>query len=360
MQTRHDPAQQAFGSDNYAGVHPEVLEAIIQANGGHVPGYGHDPYSARLEELARERFGAEARLYPAFNGTGANVLALGAATTSWQSVIAPATAHVCTDENGALERVGGTTLIRLPHRDGKLAPEQLRELPHDPEFVHGAQPAAVTISNTTELGTIYTIEETRALADAAHERGWLLHVDGSRIANAAAALGCGIEDLTTGAGADLASIGATKNGALGVEAVLVARPDAAPGIGYLQKVDLQLGSKSRFLAAQLLAMFDGDLWRRCAGRANAMAARLAAGLDGVPGVEVPVAPAANAVFAVLPAELAAAARRAFAFYDWPERPGMVRLMTSWDTREESVDRLLELLREAAADAARPEARRGLP
>lgn len=347
MERAHDPGLQAFGSDNYAGVHPEILEAIAAANGGHMAGYGGDPYSRQLDELARELFGPEAALWPVFNGTAANILALQSATARWQTVVAPATAHICTDENGALERVAGTTIARLPHRDGKLRPQQLRELAWDPAFVHGHQPAVVTISNTTELGTVYTPDETRALADAAHERGWLLHVDGSRISNAAAANGCSLAQLTTEAGADLASIGATKNGALGVEAVLVARPDAAPGIEYLRKIDLQLGSKSRFLAAQLLAMFEGDLWLRCAGHANAMAARLAERLDGIPGVEVPVRPQANAVFAVMPAELAAAARREFAFYDWPEAPGMVRLMTAWDTSEASVDRLAELLRTAA-------------
>lgn len=347
MELAHDPQRQAFGSDNYAGVHPEVLEAIALANGGHVSGYGEDPYTARLDELARERFGETATLWPVFNGTAANILALQSATTRWQSVVAPASAHICTDENGALERIGGTTIVRLPHQDGKLLPSQLLELEWDPAVVHGAQPAVVTISNTTELGTVYSPEETRAIADAAHERGWLLHVDGSRLSNAAVANGCELSDLTTGAGADLASLGATKNGALGVEAVLVARPEAAPGIDYLRKIDLQLGSKSRFLAAQLLAMFEGDLWKRCAGQANAMAARLAAGLDGIPGVTVPVAPGANAVFALMDPALAAAARGEFAFYDWPEAPGMVRLMCAWDTTEASVDRLLALLREAA-------------
>lgn len=347
MEQLHDPARQHFGSDNYAGIHPEILEAIARANGGHVGGYGGDPYSARLAELARERHGAGARLYPVFNGTGANVLALQAAARPWQTVVAPVSAHICTDENGALERVAGVTIARLPHHDGKLVPEQIRDLPHDPAFVHGHQPAVVTISNTTELGAVYTPDETRAIAEAAHERGWLLHVDGSRISNAAAANSCSIAELTSGAGADLASLGATKNGALGVEAVLVVRPEAVPGIEYLQKIDLQLGSKSRFLAAQLLAMFEGDLWLRCAGHANAMAARLAERLAGIPGVEVPVRPGANAVFAIMPTELAAAARREFAFYDWPEAPGMVRLMTAWDTSEASVDRLAALLREAA-------------
>ena len=347
MQIAHDDTRQSFGSDNYAGVHPEILEAIALANGGHVPGYGDDPYTERLNTLARERFGEEATIWPVFNGTAANVLALQAATTRWESVVASASAHICTDENGALERIAGTTIVRLPHDDGKLIPSQIRDLATDPAFVHGAQPRVVTISNTTELGTVYSPDETRALAEAAHERGWLLHVDGSRLANAAVANGCELEDLTTGAGADLVSLGATKNGALGVEAVVVARPDAAPGIDYLRKIDLQLGSKSRFLAAQLIAMFEGDLWKRCASHANRMAAKLASGLDGIPGVQVPVTPGANAVFAVMAPEVAAAARREFAFYDWPEAPGMVRLMCAWDTSDESVDRLVAVIRGAA-------------
>lgn len=346
----HDPHTAHFGSDNYAGVHPEVLAAIATANGGHVPGYGDDPYTEQLQRVMQRHFGEDARTYPVFNGTGANVLALQAVMPRWGGVVAAASAHINTDENGAPERVGGLKILPLPTTDGKLRPEDIAALPIDRENVHGAEPWALSFSNSTELGTVYSAAETSELVCAAKDRGLLIHLDGSRLANAAAATGASLGDLTRGV--DVLSLGATKNGALAVEAVVVLNPLLTQGIEYLQKINMQLASKQRFLAAQLLALYDGDLWHRNASHANAQAQRLAAALREVPGCSVPVPVDANAVFAVLPEGVADRVRASGSrFYDWPHIPGSVRLMTAWDTPDAAIDDVLNRISSACETRA---------
>lgn len=338
----HDPHHRGFASDNAAGAHPEVLAAIAEANGGHVAGYGDDPYTAALEAWARREFGERARILPVFNGTGANVVALQAMSPRWGAVVCTADAHIATDENAAPERVGGLTLLRLATRDGRARPDDVAAALRGRRDVHTALPAVLSLTQSTELGTAYAPDELRALADLAHANGMRVHVDGARLANAAAHLGVGLGPLVRGAGVDVVSLGATKTGALGAEAIVVLEPDAVDGVEFLRKIDTQLASKHRFLSAQLLAMFEDELWRRTAGHANEMARRLARGLARIPGVEVPLPVHANGVFPVLPEPMLAALHERFHFYDWPARPGMVRLLCAWDTTPGDVDAFVEV------------------
>ncbi|HEY4281396.1 MAG TPA: beta-eliminating lyase-related protein [Conexibacter sp.] len=343
-----------FASDNYAGAHPAVIEAVAAANDGHAPAYGNDPWTQRAEQVVRDHLGEQARAFFVFNGTGANVLALRAACTSWGAVICSETAHLQVDEGGAPERVGGVKLLTAPTPDGKLTPAAIERLCARLGDEHQAQPQVVSIANATELGTVYTPAEIRALADAAHARGLSLHVDGSRIAQAAVSLGLPVRAFTTDAGVDLLSFGATKLGAIGVEAVVVLNGEArfADGLPFLRKQSLQLASKGRFLAAQFTALFGGELWQELASHGNAMAARLAAGVQGAPGLEITQAVEANAVFAQLPREAIASLRETWHFYDWttpgravPAGHGEVRWMCAWDVSEADVDRFAAEVRE---------------
>ncbi|MCW3000622.1 MAG: Threonine aldolase [Solirubrobacterales bacterium] len=340
-----------FASDNYAGVHPEVLAAIVAANDGtHARAYGADPWTARAQELFQQHFGPDARAYLMFNGTGANVTAMRACCRPWEGVICADTAHVHVDEGGAPERMGGLKLLTTPTADGKLTPQDVARLTVRVGDEHAVQARVVTVTQSTELGTLYTAQELRALADAAHERGLVLHVDGARLANAAAALGTGFQAFTTDAGVDVLTFGATKNGALGAEAVVFLTPGLDEGFPYLRKQSMQLASKGRFLAAQVIALLEGDLWHRTAAHANAMAARLAAGVAGLPGVRVTQAVQANAVFAVLPAAVSAALIQDWPFYVWDEHTGEVRWMCSWDTTEAEVDGFVQAIGAALVPA----------
>jgi len=343
-----------FASDNHSGVHPEVLEAIAAANDAHAPAYGADRFTAALASRFREHFGSDAVGLPVFNGSGANVVAIAAVTRPWQAVACPETAHLNVDEAGAPEKVAGVKLLPVTTPDGKLTPDLLeRAIPWSRVGdEHFAQPRVISISNSTELGTVYDPDEVAALADFAHQRDLLLHVDGARLANAAVAAGASLGDLTTGAGADLLSFGGTKNGLLAGEAVVFLRRGLGDGAASIRKGALQLASKMRFLSAQLDALLGpGDLWRRNAAHANEMAARLADAITAVEGVELAHPAQANGVFAHLPAaaieqlEFGEGGERAF--YVWEEEAGVVRLMTSWDTTPGDVDGFTERLRRAA-------------
>ena len=344
----HDPSSRTFASDNYAGAHPAVIAALVDANGGHVVSYGEDQYTARLGEVVRHHFGAQAEVFPVFNGTGANVVGLQALLPRWGAVVAAQSAHINTDEGGAPERVAGIKILPVASTDGKLTPDLVDRQAWGFGDEHRAQPAVVSITQSTELGTLYTPDEVAALARHAHGLGMTLHLDGARIANAAAALGVPLRAFTTDAGVDAVSLGGTKNGALAAEAVVLVDPTAAPGVRYLRKFDMQLPSKMRFVSAQLLALFDGDLWLRSATHANAMAARLAAGLDGLPGVRLTQPTQVNGVFVVLPPGVADTVRRRFRFYDWDHASGEVRLMCAWDTSADDVDALLTEIGSALA------------
>ena len=344
MTRLHDPSVHSFASDNYAGAHPEVLQAIVDANGGHVGSYGADPYTAQLSEVIVETFGEGAAIDPVLTGTGANVAALQALTPRWAAVICATTAHVYTDEGGAPERLGGIKLLTVPTPDGKLTPELVDRQAYGWGDQQRPQPLAVTITQSTELGTVYTPDELRAITDRAHAHGMTVHLDGARLANAAASLGVPLRALTRDAGIDSVSLGGTKNGLVLGESVVTFSEEARAGLVFLRKMDAQLASKMRFTSAQFLAMFEDDLWLRSATRANAMATRLAAALASLPGVTITQAVEANAVFVVLPIEAVEPLRAVHHFYDWNRATGEVRLMCSFDTTEEHVDRLVADLR----------------
>lgn len=342
-----------FASDNYAGAHPAVIEAVAAANAGHAPAYGADEWTARAAELLRVQLGPAAQPFLVFNGTGANVLALRAACTPWGAAICAETAHLNVDEGGAPERVGGVKLLTAPTPDGKLRPADVERLCERLGDEHQAQPQVVSIAQSTELGTVYAPEEIAALARTAHGLGLRLHLDGARLPAAAAALGVPLRAITTDAGVDVLSFGATKVGALGAEAVVVLRPDGglADGLPYLRKQSLQLASKGRFLAAQFVALLQDGLWERLASHANAMAARLADAVRGTPGLEITQAVQANAVFARLPAEATRRLQQEWRFYVWDAATGEVRWMCSWDTSAEEVDRFAAAVRDVLGAVA---------
>lgn len=327
-----------FASDNQAGVHPAVLAAIAAANTGHASSYGHDAWTDRVQARFREHFGDAAQAFPVFNGSAANVLALRAACRPWEAAICAETAHLNVDECGAPEAVAGVKLLSVTGIDGKLTPDIVTDAATGRRGdEHAVQPRIVSISQSTELGTVYSADEVAALADAAHAHGLVLHMDGARLSNAAAAMNASLRALSADAGVDVLSFGGTKNGLLGAEAVVFLSSELADGFLYLRKQSLQLASKMRFLAAQLDALLSDELWLRLAAHANAMAARLAAAVGDAPGVRITRPVQANAVFATLPPGAAERLQAHFPFYVWDERSGEVRWMCAWDTTAEDVD-----------------------
>ncbi|MEN0024245.1 MAG: low specificity L-threonine aldolase [Microbacterium sp.] len=343
MSIQHDPAIRGFASDNYSGVHPEVLAAIAEANGGHQIAYGEDAYTERLQEVFRSHFGEGVEAFPVFNGTGANVTALQSMLPRWGAVIAASSAHINVDEGGAPERIGGFKILAVPTDDGKLTPELVDREAWGWGDEHRAQPLVVSITQSTELGTLYTVDEIRALADHAHERGMTLHLDGARISNAAAALDLPLRAFTRDAGVDVLSFGGTKNGAMLGEAIVVLNTEASTGLTYSRKFNMQLSSKMRFVSAQLIALLDGDLWLRNARHANAMAQRLRGSIEAgiadgsIAGVAFTQPTQANGVFAALPDGIADSLRESFRFYDWDAARNEVRWMCGFDTEEADVD-----------------------
>ncbi|MCW2967433.1 MAG: Threonine aldolase [Solirubrobacteraceae bacterium] len=330
-------ARRGFGSDNHAGVLPDVLAAIGAANEGHAPSYGHDELTERVQQRFRDELGDHAHAFLVFNGSGANVLSLRAVLRPWEGAILAETAHLNVDEGGAPETLAGVKLLTVATPDGKLTPELVSTRIVRIGDEHAVQPRVVSITQSTELGTLYSLDEVRALADHAHSAGLLLHLDGARITNSAAALVVSLREATTDLGDDLMSFVGTKAGLLAGEAVVVTSDEAAAAMPYLRKQTLQLASKMRFIAAQFEALLEGERWREAAGHANAMAARLAAAVRDVPGVTITQEVQANAVFAILPPGVADTLRESWFFYDWDELRGEVRWMCSWDTTEADVD-----------------------
>jgi len=308
------------------------------ANAGHAPAYGEDRWTRECEGAFQELFGDVTTLLT-FNGTGANVLALGSMLGPAEAVVCTEWAHIATDETGAPERILGAKVLDRPSVDGKLRPEQLDELAHLIGVVHHAQPGVVSITQSTELGTVYTASEVAALCEAAHRLGMTVHMDGARIANATAALGGDVATLrsfTVDAGVDVLTFGGTKNGLLGGEAVVFLRPELARRAGYVRKQVTQLPSKMRFVAAQFLALLDGDLWIDLAAHANRMAALLHGEVVGLPGLEA-ASPQVNSIYPTLPSELIAPLQAWSFFWDWDVARHQVRWMTAWDTTPEDVD-----------------------
>jgi threonine aldolase len=341
-----------FTSDNITGASPEILAALVRANEGQVESYGGDPYTAALERLAEEVFERPVAILPIATGTAANALALSMLARPFEAIYCHAAAHLMTDECGAPEfYTAGAKLIGLPTRDGRLRPEQLAEAVGFARSmgVHHVQPAAVSVSQVTEWGTIYPCDTLAALAAQAHALGLKVHMDGARFANAVARLGCTPAEASWRAGVDILSLGATKNGALAAEAIVAFDSTLAAELAFRRKRSGHLWSKMRFLSAQLNAYLTDGLWLRTARHSNAMADRLAAGLTAIPGARLLQLVEANEVFAALPESVIARLREhGFGFYDWPspeeESSAAVRLVTSHDMRASDVDAFLEVAR----------------
>ena len=349
--------KRGFASDNYAGVHPEVLARMAAVNPGHEVAYGEDSETEVFAGIVKELFGKDAVGFPVFNGTGANVVALQAATKRWEAVICVDTAHINSDEGGAPEKMAGLKLWTVPSPDGKLSVEAAQTQIFDIGVVHRAQPTVISITQTTEMGTLYQPEEIAALADFAHANGMLLHLDGARLSNAAAALGKSFKEFTTDVGVDLVSLGGTKIGAIAAEAVIVINStsprgkELAEAMPFLRKTSMQLPSKMRFVSAQLSALFENNAALAIANgkRANGMAQKLYAEIVEIAKhhseISLPNVAEANAVFPILPEKITEALQAQYRFYVWNQATGQVRLMCSWDTEEEDVNGLVGLLRE---------------
>lgn len=341
-----------FASDNYAGVHPVLFDLMQSVNEGHELAYGDDFVTSELKTIFKEQFGPEAEVFPVFNGTGANVIALSAVLERWESVICAETAHISSDEGGAPEKMAGIKLWTVPTPDGKLTPELIKPHLFDIGSVHRSQVAAISITQTTEMGTLYSIPEITALANFAHENNLVLHMDGARLSNAAAALNATFKEFTTDAGVDLVSFGGTKIGALAAEAVVVLNSKTkAQSIPFLRKTSMQLPSKMRFVSVQLIGLLQDDLAIKSARHANAMAKALDAGVRELATqtngrVSVPNPTQANAVFPILPMELIAEIQKEYWFYIWDHNISQVRWMCAWDTKQEDVDGLLKALAKA--------------
>lgn len=336
--------RRGFASDNNAGVHSEVFEWMSRVNSGHVTGYGNDIYTEEAREAFRKQLGEQCEVFFVFTGTAANVLGISAITKSWNSVITPFTAHIEQDECGAPEKFSGCKLLTVDTVNGKLSPDLLKKHMHGFDFEHHSQPKVISVSQATEMGTVYRPDEIKALSDFAHRHGMYLHVDGARLANAAVTLSCTLREITTDAGVDILSFGGTKNGLMAGEAVCFLRPGLSDGFKYLRKQGMQLASKMRFMAAQFLAYFDNDLWFRLASHANAMAAMLAGEVAGIRGVTITQPVESNGVFVILPSRVAEELSNHFFFYPWNEELSEYRWMTSWDTTEQDITVFVELVK----------------
>jgi threonine aldolase len=336
----------SFASDNNAGVHPEILDAIARANQGHVVAYGDDPYTRSALAKFEEHFGPGIDVFFTFNGTGANVLSLQALNRPFHAVLCSEYAHIYTDECGAPEKHTGCKLIPLPHQDGKITLDSVRHAYHGIGDQHHVQVRVVSITQSTEMGTVYRPEEIQALAGFAHENNMFLHVDGARLANAAASLGQTLRQATRDLGVDVLSFGGTKNGIMGGEAVVFFNRALSADFLYLRKQGMQLASKMRFIAAQFEALLTNDLWRRSAERANSMARVLEAEVRKIPQVRVVWKVEANGVFAQIPRHAIAKIKERYFFYSWIEEECIVRWMCSFDTTEEDVRDFVQVVTEA--------------
>lgn len=328
--------KRGFASDNNSGIHPNILKAINEANEGHVTGYGGDRYTYEAIEIFKNHFGSETDVYFVLNGTGANILSIATLTHSFHSVICPATAHIMVDECGAPEKFSGCKLIPVDVPNGKLTPELIRPHLHGFDFEHHSQPKLISISQATELGTLYTVDEIKAITDLAHQHNMYVHLDGARIANAAVTLDLPFKAFTKDAGVDVVSFGGTKNGMMMGEAVLFFNPELSKQAKYFRKQSAQLFSKMRFVSAQFLTYFENDLWKENAAHSNRMAAILAEKVAAL-GIQITQKVEANGVFAILDNEIRDQLQKAYFFYPWDENKHEVRWMTSFDTREEDIE-----------------------
>jgi threonine aldolase len=334
----------SFASDNNAGVHPEILKAIGTANHGHVVGYGDDPYTQSAIRVFKQHFGEDTEVFFVFNGTAANSLSLKALTNSYHAVICAEAAHIYVDECGAPEKFTGCKLIPVAAKTGKLTVDAVRTAYHGIGDEHHVQPRVISITQATEVGTVYQPKEVRDLARFAHDHGMFLHVDGARIANAVAALGCALGQATRDLGVDVLSFGATKNGALGAEAVVFLNPELAGNFKFYRKQGMQLASKMRFIAAQFEALFTDDLWLQNARHANRMAQLLKREVSKISQVKIVYNVEANGVFAQIPRKAIAKLQKRYFFYVWNEAQSVVRWMCSWDTTADDVKQFAEFVK----------------
>jgi threonine aldolase len=345
MNMKTNREERGFGSDNNAGIHPDILKEIISSNTGHVSGYGSDIYTAKAQNIFKEHFGSSTDIFFVFIGTAANVLGLSGITRSWNSIITASTAHLEQDECGAPEKFIGCKVLVADSPDGKITPGLIEKHMHDIDFEHHSQPKVISITQSTELGTVYTVAEINELAVFAHSRGMLLHMDGARIANAAVSLDLPFKAFTTDAGVDVLSFGGTKNGMMFGEAICFLKPGLSADFKYLRKQGMQLASKMRFISAQYIAYFRNNLWKTCASNSNTMAKLLAERMEQIPEVKVTQKVQANGVFVTMPDEVAERMMEHYFFYPWDEKRSEYRLMASWDTQKDDVEQFIRLLKE---------------
>jgi threonine aldolase len=342
--------KRGFASDNNAGVHPEILKELNLINTGHVVGYGSDIYTEKAKQLFREQLGESVETYFVFTGTAANVLSLSGVTRPWNSVITAFSAHLEQDECGAPEKFTGCKVLTVDTPDGKIDVKSLEKHMHGFDFEHHSQPKVISITQATELGTVYTAGEIKKIADFAHYRGMVLHMDGARIANAAVFLNLPFKAFTTDAGVDILSFGGTKNGMMFGEAICFLTPGIADDFRYIRKQAMQLASKMRFISAQYIAYFRNDLWNRCALHSNKMAGILAQRLEQIDQIKITQPVQANGIFVIIPADVAAKVCKNTFFYPWDEKTSEYRLMCSWDTTTEDIEDFISLLKKELAQA----------
>ena len=336
--------KRGFASDNNAGVHPDILKEIVSVNNGHAIGYGSDRWTEEALGIFSLHLGSACETFFVFTGTAANVLGLTSVTRSWNSIITASTAHLEQDECGAPEKFTGGKVLTVDTTDGKITTAIVEKHMHGFDFEHHSQPKVISITQTTEMGTVYTVSEIRTIADYAHSRGMLLHMDGARLANAAVFLKLPFRAFTTDAGVDVLSFGGTKNGMMFGEAICFLKSGLSTDFKYIRKQGMQLASKMRFISAQYIGYFKDDLWKKCATHSNSMAKILAVNIEKIKGVKITQPVQSNGVFVIIPTEVAERVRKHFFFYPWNETISEYRLMTSWDTTEEDIEDFIILLK----------------
>jgi threonine aldolase len=345
----NEAVKRGFASDNNSGVHPKVMLELNNVNKGHVVGYGDDPYTENAKELIKKHLGKDAEVFFVFNGTAANIMGLSAVSRAWNAILSAYTAHIEQDECGAPEKNIGCKVLTVDTPDGKLKPEYLAKHMHGFGFEHHSQPKVISISQPTEMGTVYSVDEIKALADYAHSNDMLLHMDGARLANAAVSLALPFIAFTTDAGVDVLSFGGTKNGMMYGEAVVFLKPGLSDGFKYIRKQSMQLASKMRFISAQYIVYLRDEIWKECAEHSNSMAKRLEKRLRNIQGIRITQKVDCNAIFVVMPQKVAQVINKEYFFYPWDEAANEYRLMASWDTTEEDIDIFSEKLTQLMKD-----------
>jgi len=329
-----------FASDNCSGIHPQIIDAIIEVNHGHVKGYGYDKYTEKAISDLKKIFGINADVFFVFSGTGANVLGLQGCIKSYEAIICSDVAHIHTDEAGAPERFLQSKLLTIPSINGKIEASQISPLLIGRGVEHHVQPKLISITQSTEYGTIYSLEEIEAITKLAKKENLFVHMDGARLSNAAVALGKSPIEFTTELGIDVLSFGGTKNGMMMGEAVIFLNPTLAQATIYQRKQNAQLASKMRFISAQFSAFLKDDLWLNMATHANSMAKILEKSLLKYNQIKITQPVEVNAVFAIFPPEIIPLLQQEFPFYVWNEFTNEVRLMCSWDTTQQDIDAFL--------------------